>query len=188
LIAASKTTFSHYNLKILRPRVTKNLTNFCKKFCEFPPRLVNEGDRSREEFWNRFNFWNPVLNSCWNKHNIWKKTRIVYTFKSIFLTHYWLEQCFSTGVPLVCRELLPSSKIQKSENINHEFFYPFNFFHNFFLSLTLFLLLFQGFFCIYWQNGISNFIFRFSSLQVMKYTNELFYEVCQFDRKLSVCS
>jgi len=38
MISASKTTFSDFNLKILRPKVTKNLTNFRKKFCEFPPR------------------------------------------------------------------------------------------------------------------------------------------------------
>jgi len=40
LISDSKTTFSQYNLKILRVKVTKNLTNFLKKFCEFPPRAV----------------------------------------------------------------------------------------------------------------------------------------------------
>jgi len=38
LISASKTTFSHYNLKILRPEVTKNVKNLLKKFCEFRPR------------------------------------------------------------------------------------------------------------------------------------------------------
>jgi len=37
MISASKYTFSHYNLKILRPKVRKNLTNLHKKFCEFPP-------------------------------------------------------------------------------------------------------------------------------------------------------
>ena len=35
---ASKTTFCLNNLKILRPKVTKNLTNLRKKFCEFPHR------------------------------------------------------------------------------------------------------------------------------------------------------
>ncbi len=35
MISASKTTFSHYNLKILRPEVTKKIKNFRKKFCEF---------------------------------------------------------------------------------------------------------------------------------------------------------
>jgi len=35
MISASKATFSHYNLKILRPEVTKNIKNLCKKFCEF---------------------------------------------------------------------------------------------------------------------------------------------------------
>jgi len=33
MISASKTTFSH--LKILRPKVTKNIKNLRKKFCEF---------------------------------------------------------------------------------------------------------------------------------------------------------
>jgi len=45
LISASKTTFNYYNLKILRPKGTKNIKNFCKKFCEFPPRaFVESGD------------------------------------------------------------------------------------------------------------------------------------------------
>ncbi len=38
MISASKTTFSHYNIKILRPKVTKYLTNLLKKFCEFRPK------------------------------------------------------------------------------------------------------------------------------------------------------
>jgi len=37
MIFAPKPTFSHYNLKILRLKVMKNLTNLCKKFCESPP-------------------------------------------------------------------------------------------------------------------------------------------------------
>jgi len=37
LISALKTTYSHYNLKILRPKVKKNIKNLRKKFCEFPP-------------------------------------------------------------------------------------------------------------------------------------------------------
>ncbi len=40
MIFASKSTLSLNNLKILRPKVTKNLTNLPKKFCEFPPRFV----------------------------------------------------------------------------------------------------------------------------------------------------
>ena len=31
-----KTTFYHNNLKILRPKVTKNITNLHNNFCEFP--------------------------------------------------------------------------------------------------------------------------------------------------------
>ncbi len=38
MISASKTTFSHFNLKILRPKVMKNIKNLRKKFCEFRPR------------------------------------------------------------------------------------------------------------------------------------------------------
>jgi len=39
MISASKTTFSLKNLKILRPKRTKNLTNLHKKFWESPPRM-----------------------------------------------------------------------------------------------------------------------------------------------------
>jgi len=38
MISGSKTTFSHYNLKILRLEVTKIIKNLRKKFCEFRPR------------------------------------------------------------------------------------------------------------------------------------------------------
>jgi hypothetical protein len=43
MISASKTTFSHYNLKILRPKVTKNLTNLRKKHPELsePTRFLS---------------------------------------------------------------------------------------------------------------------------------------------------
>jgi len=37
MISASKSTLSLNNLKILRPKVVKNLKNLCKKFCESPP-------------------------------------------------------------------------------------------------------------------------------------------------------
>jgi len=37
MISASKTTPSQLNLKILRPKVTKNIKNLRKKFCEFRP-------------------------------------------------------------------------------------------------------------------------------------------------------
>ncbi len=40
MIYALKTSFSLYNLKILRPKVTKNLTKLLKKFCEFRPRFL----------------------------------------------------------------------------------------------------------------------------------------------------
>jgi len=38
MISASKSTLSQNNLRIFRPKVTKNLRNFCKKFCDSPPR------------------------------------------------------------------------------------------------------------------------------------------------------
>ncbi len=37
MISATKSTLSSNNLKILRHKVTKNLTNFCRKFCEPHP-------------------------------------------------------------------------------------------------------------------------------------------------------
>jgi len=37
MISASKSTLSLNNLKILRPKDKKNLTNLRKKFCEFSP-------------------------------------------------------------------------------------------------------------------------------------------------------
>jgi len=37
MISASKTTFNLENLKILRPKFTKNLTNLLMTFCKFPP-------------------------------------------------------------------------------------------------------------------------------------------------------
>jgi len=39
MMSASKTTYTQYtcNLKILRPKVTKNIKNLHKKVCEFPP-------------------------------------------------------------------------------------------------------------------------------------------------------
>ncbi len=40
MISASKTTYNDYNLKILRPKVKKNIKNLRKKFCEFPPRRI----------------------------------------------------------------------------------------------------------------------------------------------------
>jgi len=39
MISASKTTSSHYNLKILRPEATKNIKNLPKTFYEFRPRI-----------------------------------------------------------------------------------------------------------------------------------------------------
>jgi len=40
MISASRSTFSLNNLNILRPKVTKNLMNLHKKFCESHPGLI----------------------------------------------------------------------------------------------------------------------------------------------------
>ncbi len=40
MMSASKMTLSQNNLKIFRPKVTKNCTNLHKKFCESPPRFI----------------------------------------------------------------------------------------------------------------------------------------------------
>ncbi len=45
MISASKITLSLNNLKILRPKVTKNLTNLGKKFYESSPSLVSNFER-----------------------------------------------------------------------------------------------------------------------------------------------
>jgi len=37
MISVSKSSLSLNNLKILRPKVTKNLMNLSEKFCELPP-------------------------------------------------------------------------------------------------------------------------------------------------------
>jgi len=42
MISALKTSFSHNNLKILRPKVTKNYTKLLKKFCELAPRTSRQ--------------------------------------------------------------------------------------------------------------------------------------------------
>ncbi len=48
MLSASKITFSHYNLNILRHKVTKNLKNFRKKFFESPPCSLR--DRNEQNF------------------------------------------------------------------------------------------------------------------------------------------
>ncbi len=41
MIFASKSTLSPNNLKILRPKFAKNLTNMPKQFCESPPSILS---------------------------------------------------------------------------------------------------------------------------------------------------
>ncbi len=57
MISSSKITLSQNNLnnfKILRPKVTKNLTNLRKKFCESPPRSLNK-IRKSNIIWEKLN-------------------------------------------------------------------------------------------------------------------------------------
>jgi len=54
MMSASKTTFSFKNLKILRPKVTKNLMNLIKKFCEFPPRFISLASIFENQFESDF--------------------------------------------------------------------------------------------------------------------------------------
>jgi hypothetical protein len=48
MISASKITLSQNNLNILRPKVTKNLTNLRKKFCESPPCCFRERSKRKK--------------------------------------------------------------------------------------------------------------------------------------------
>jgi len=41
-------TYSHYNLKILRSKVTKNIKNLRKKFCEFDPWFAKQEQKNKE--------------------------------------------------------------------------------------------------------------------------------------------
>ncbi len=74
MISALKSTLKLNNLKILRPKVTKNLTNFCKKFCKSPPPwLLSFFFRIRKIFsecWarsnNRSHFRHDLSTSSWN--------------------------------------------------------------------------------------------------------------------------
>ncbi len=42
IFAFKKFTFSLKKLKMLRPKITEIFTNFCKKFCEYPPRSTTK--------------------------------------------------------------------------------------------------------------------------------------------------
>jgi len=55
MISASKSTLGLKNLKILRPKVTKNLTNLRKKFCESPPSWWTENVKTlcAQFFWRK---------------------------------------------------------------------------------------------------------------------------------------
>jgi len=54
MIFASKTTLSQNNFKILRHKVTKNLTNLPRKFCESPLRGQFHQHLSEQAKWRTF--------------------------------------------------------------------------------------------------------------------------------------
>jgi len=65
MISAFKSNLSLNNLKILRPKDTKNLANMPKMFCEFLPRYLQNVNR----------FLNKILiSSASNSHSIGDKT------------------------------------------------------------------------------------------------------------------
>jgi len=69
-----KSALSLNNLKILRPKVTKNLTNLRKKFCESPPWSLNW---TITEYWgsNNLDVCGQMLTDCFqlslDHHHIW---------------------------------------------------------------------------------------------------------------------
>jgi len=56
MTSASKSNLNLSNLKILRPKVTKNLMNLSKKFCEFPPRYFSIHMQTYPKV-----LWNPLF-------------------------------------------------------------------------------------------------------------------------------
>ncbi len=60
MISTSKTTFCHFNFKILRLKVTKNIKNLRKKFCESAPRSLSQRNLTQKKFpffWSNFFCW-----------------------------------------------------------------------------------------------------------------------------------
>jgi len=80
MISASKSTVSLKNLKIVRPKVTKNLTNLHKKFCESPPR----------DKWVRYFSLFSLMSSCLRIKRWKKKVKVVWVEKSVFVTSFAL--------------------------------------------------------------------------------------------------
>ncbi len=76
MISASKATFRLNNIKIFRLKVKKNLTTFCKKFCESPPRGINVSIPSLK-----------YLIACVKKSD-WEETIHFYIF-----TLYYYNRC-----------------------------------------------------------------------------------------------
>ncbi len=84
MISASKTTYIHYNLKILRPKVTKNIKNLRRKFCEFPPRVLLYLHKVFFQFLNQSNCKNTNTNIYF--YIISSKS----IFRSVCLCRIWI--------------------------------------------------------------------------------------------------
>jgi hypothetical protein len=76
MIFASKNTLSLNNLKILRPKVMKNIKNLRKRFCEFPPRFLILGTSLRLLF--------PSISASENEQGYALCMVIHYSFFEIF--------------------------------------------------------------------------------------------------------
>jgi len=92
MIYASKSTFSLNNLKILRPKVRKNLTNLLKKFCESPPCLGHSFPLSLLLKHIRFNLFNLNATFACYKHR--KCLMINNIHKICFSSNLFLKRNF----------------------------------------------------------------------------------------------
>jgi len=112
MISASKTTFRVNNLKILRPKVRKNLTNLGKTFCKFEP-WCTALDR---KFAVQFHQCSLTLKLCWILPNNcafgeWQKklsrTNVAEIdpkcqFHTHFMNTFFVQKCFTHLVYTVC--------------------------------------------------------------------------------------
>jgi len=81
MISASKTTYNHYYLKILRPKVTKNIKNLRRKFCECRPRVRSNLSK------------NIHFSNCLAYHTRSKKNKKEwFTFTSVYVGFFSKQQ------------------------------------------------------------------------------------------------
>ncbi len=86
MTTASKSTLRLFNLKILKTKVKKNLTNFCKKFCKFPPSCL---------LLNTITAVGKKDSLGLDKTRLWTKTlmsAILTLFRQQNFTFYWLKE------------------------------------------------------------------------------------------------